>query len=112
MNAQNSEERWDTYMATYEDGKSGSTTLRMDLIDYTPIESYDNVLVTGLTYETSKENGFPENETFSLLHKVADELIEIVEGETEFILLCPLFLDGLGFCIFIINILAVLRAFK
>lgn len=86
MNAQNSEERWDTYMATYEDGKSGSTTLRMDLIDYTPIESYDNVLVTGLTYETSKENGFPENETFSLLHKVADELIEIVEGETEFIL--------------------------
>jgi uncharacterized protein (TIGR01619 family) len=86
INAQNTEERWDTYMATYEDGKSGSTTLRMDLIDDAPIESFDYVLVTGLTYETSKENGFPENETFSLLHKVADDLIEIVEGETEFFL--------------------------
>ena len=86
MTAQNSEEQWDTYMATYENEKPGSTTLRMDLINSTPIKEFDYVLVTGLTYETSKENGFPENETFSLLHKVADELIEIIQKETEFIL--------------------------
>ncbi|MBU2997801.1 DUF695 domain-containing protein [Cellulophaga baltica] len=86
MNAQNSEEQWDTYMAAYEDDKVGSTTLRMDLFDSTPIKEFEYVLVTGLTYETSKENGFPENETFSLLHKVGDELVEIVKKETDFIL--------------------------
>lgn len=86
MISQNTQEKWDTYMATYEDNKTGSTTLRMDLFDSTPIEQFDNVLVTGLTFETSRDDGFPENETFKLLHKVADELIEVVKKETEFIL--------------------------
>jgi len=86
MNAQNSYEKWDTYIATYEDNKPGSTTLRMDLYDSTPITGFDNVLVTGLTYSTSREDGFPENKTFKLLHKVADELIKILKKETDFIL--------------------------
>lgn len=86
ITAQNSAEQWDNYMAIYENEKPGSTTLRMDLINSAPIKKFKYVLVTGLTYETSKENGFPENETFSLLHKIADELIEIIKEETEFIL--------------------------
>ncbi|MPQ48275.1 DUF695 domain-containing protein [Marinifilum sp. N1E240] len=85
MTAQNFGEQWDTYIASYEDGKPGSTTLRMDLINTSPIKNFDFVLVTGLTYETSNENGFPEGETFSILHKVGDELIEIISQETEFI---------------------------
>ncbi|WP_299325937.1 DUF695 domain-containing protein [uncultured Maribacter sp.] len=83
--AQNTEERWDAYMAAYEDGKIGSTTLRMDLNEITPIEDFNYVLVTGLSYETTNENGFPENETFAVLHKVADELMEIIQKETEYI---------------------------
>lgn len=86
MIGQNSEEHWDTYMASYENGKPGSTTLRMDLIDIAPMQDFNYVLVTGLVYETSKENGFPENETFSVLHNAADELIEIIQSETDFVL--------------------------
>jgi len=85
MTAQNSEEQWDTYMATYKDGKPGSTTLRMDLFNSTPIKNFDHVLVTGLTFKTSREDGFPEGETFNLLHKVGDELFEIIQKETEVI---------------------------
>ncbi|WP_027065661.1 DUF695 domain-containing protein [Maribacter sp. Hel_I_7] len=85
LNAQNTQESWDAYMAAYEDGKIGSTTLRMDLIDNVPIEGFNYVLVTGLTYETANENGLPENETFATLHKVADQLMEIIDKETEFI---------------------------
>ncbi len=32
------QETWDHYLATYEDGLSGSTTLRMDLIDEAPMK--------------------------------------------------------------------------
>jgi uncharacterized protein (TIGR01619 family) len=86
MTAQNSEEQWDTYIASYEDGKPGSTTLRMDLINSAPVDNFDYVLVTGLTYKTSNENGFPEGETFNILHNVGDELIELIRKETEMIL--------------------------
>jgi uncharacterized protein (TIGR01619 family) len=85
MTAQNPEEQWDAYIASYEDGKPGSTTLRMDLINSSPVNNFDYVLVTGLTYKTSNENGFPEGETFNILHKVGDELIELIRKETEMI---------------------------
>lgn len=86
MTAQSSEEQWDNYMATYEEGKLGLTTLRMDLINSIPIKNFNYILVTGLTYKTTKEDGFPENETFDLLHKVGEELIELIEKETELII--------------------------
>ena len=38
LNGQQTKERWDGYMAAYEEGKIGSTTLRMDLIDTAPIK--------------------------------------------------------------------------
>ena len=60
-------ENWQTYMASYEGGKPGSTTVRMDLIDSAPISGYNYVLVTGITYESEREDGFPKgDETFNL----------------------------------------------
>ncbi len=81
--AQDRDEEWDAYIAFYEDGHPGSTTLRMDLIDKAPIEEFPYVLVTGITYETSREDGFPEGETFQILYKLEDELVELVAKETE-----------------------------
>lgn len=83
ISAQNSEEKWDTYIATFEDGNPGSTTVRMDLIDHAPFKKFPFVLITGITYETSREDGFPENETFKLLHQIGDELIELIDKETR-----------------------------
>ncbi|MFV1884606.1 MAG: DUF695 domain-containing protein [Balneola sp.] len=79
--AQENSEVWDTYMASYEDGKPGSVTLRMDLIHSTPMRSHSNILITGIEYTTSREDGFPESETFQVLHKVEDELLDIVTSE-------------------------------
>lgn len=83
ITAQNTEEYWDSYIALYEDGKPGSTTLRMDLINEAPLTKFPYVLVTGITYESSREDGFPENETFQILHKIGDELVKLITQETE-----------------------------
>lgn len=85
MNAQSSE-RWDSYVATYEDGNPGSTTLRMDLIENAPLKGYDYVVVTGLSYETSRDDGFPEPQTFPTLHKLADELASIIGSKTDYLI--------------------------
>ena len=79
--AQENTEVWDTYIARYEDGKPGSVALRMDLISSSPIPGLSSVLVTGLKYETSRADGFPESETFQVLYKVGDELLEIIKKE-------------------------------
>ncbi|CAM1341935.1 DUF695 domain-containing protein [Tenacibaculum amylolyticum] len=81
--AQNLNESWDTYIASYENDKPGSTTLRMDLYDLAPIKSFNYVLVTGITYKTSRNDGFPEKETLKLLYKAADAVTEIIKKETE-----------------------------
>lgn len=83
---QTSNEQWGTYIAIYKNEIPGSTTIRMDLINDSPIESLDHVLVTGITYETSREDGLPEGETFALLHEIADELNELISKETNALL--------------------------
>lgn len=86
MNGQTTSEQWDTYIASYEDGNPGSTTLRMDLINNAPFEHLPYVLVTGITYETTRDDRFPESETFQILYKIGDELVELIAKETESVL--------------------------
>ena len=86
VRSQDSSENWDTYIASYEDGIPGTTTLRMDLINVAPIENLKYVLVTGITYETNREDGFPEEASYSFLHKFGDEILELLKKETETIL--------------------------
>lgn len=83
---QNTSEYWDNYLATYEDEKPGSITLRMDLIEEAPISNLSFVLVTGITYNSVRDDGFPESEIFPILHKIADELIALISEETEYLL--------------------------
>jgi uncharacterized protein (TIGR01619 family) len=77
MNSQTKIESWETYLATY-DNKPGSTTVRMDLISSAPINEFQFVLVTGIKYESEREDGFPEKQTFNKLYKVADEIINLL----------------------------------
>ncbi|WP_298894578.1 DUF695 domain-containing protein [uncultured Psychroserpens sp.] len=82
---QNEVENWESYIASYEENKPGSTTVRMDIFDQTPLPEYPYVLVTGITYESKREDGFPEDETFRLLHKIGDELITLINENSEHI---------------------------
>lgn len=75
---QNQTENWETYIASYEGNKPGSTTVRMDIINQTPIPEYNYVLVTGITFDSKREDGFPEGKTFEILHKLEDELEEVL----------------------------------
>ena len=86
INAQTTTESWNTYIASYEDGLPGSTTLRMDLINEAPFKDFPFVLVTGINYTTSRPDRFPDNETFDLLYKVEDEVEVLIGKETEVIL--------------------------
>lgn len=82
--SQDKVEHWETYMASYEDGKPGSTTVRMDLIEKAPILDYNYVLVTGITYKSEREDGLPKgDETFKLLHKIGGELDTLLKQEAE-----------------------------
>lgn len=77
---QSPQEDWQTYMAAYEGNKPGSTTVRMDLIEKAPMVDYNYVLVTGITYESERDDGLPKgDETFKLLHKIGNELEELLK---------------------------------
>ncbi|WP_026777399.1 DUF695 domain-containing protein [Polaribacter sp. Hel_I_88] len=78
LNSQSKKESWETYIATYEKSKPGSTTVRMDLINSVPNKEFEYVLVTGIKYESKREDGFPEKQTFDKLYKVTDGIIEIL----------------------------------
>jgi len=80
---QNGSERWESYLARYADNKPGSTTVRMDLADKTPIPSYDYVLITGVTYKSEREDGFPQGETFEFLRMVGDDLIKLLDAHGD-----------------------------
>jgi len=80
---QNNAEHWESYIASYENNQPGSTTVRMDIFDQTPMLKYKYVLVTGIKYTSERKDGFPENETFKLLHKVGDELIDLINKNSK-----------------------------
>lgn len=87
MLSQTVTEQWETYMASYENGKPGSTTVRMDLIDLAPISDYRYVVITGITYKSEREDGLPNGDaTFKLLHDIGDGLNGLLKEDTESIL--------------------------
>lgn len=81
--AQQTQESWDTYTSAYEDGIPGSVTLRMDLIDEVPLKDLTALVITGLTYSTDREDGFPDAETLQELYQIEDELVQIIDQEYQ-----------------------------
>ena len=77
---------WDNYIASYEAGNLGSTTLRMDLINKAPVKEMPFVLMIGISYFTSRADGFPESETFKMLHAVGNGLEQLITLETDAVL--------------------------
>jgi len=81
--AQNSNEEYNTYIAVYEDGFPGSTIFREDLIEIAPVSGYEFVLVTGLKYKPSREDGFPENASLNLLQEAGDKLADALNKQVK-----------------------------
>jgi uncharacterized protein (TIGR01619 family) len=82
--AQDETENWETYLASYENGKPGSTTVRMDMIEKAPIEGHNYVVITGVNYKSGRKDGLPENDaTFNELHTIANALKTLLNKETD-----------------------------
>ncbi|NJC25929.1 DUF695 domain-containing protein [Neolewinella antarctica] len=83
MAAQEKAENWDAYIAAYENGLPGSTTLRMDLINNVPFHNFPFIVITGISYKTTREDRFPESGTLDFLYEVGEELTELITHVTQ-----------------------------
>ena len=63
--------KWDVYLAQYESGP-GSTTLNMDLIKLAPKKELPFIVITGVTTENCRDDGFPVGSEFDKLYKISD----------------------------------------
>ncbi len=86
-------EIWDTYIASYDDGP-GITTLRMDLIENAPLASYGHVLMTGVKYSTTREDGFPEEEGLPKLYEISDALTHHLDTQSDAVQVATFTHDG------------------
>jgi uncharacterized protein (TIGR01619 family) len=75
--------KWDVYMAQYENGP-GSTTLNMDLIKLAPKKELSFILITGVTTENCRDDGFPNSVEFERLYKVSDAVEARLKELTKF----------------------------
>lgn len=83
VSAQNENENYNVYIAVYENDKPGSTLFREDLINLAPIEDYNFVMITGLKYKSTREDGFPDMKVLDLLQTSGDELAEALDKEMK-----------------------------
>lgn len=90
----NTKQSWDTYLQTFDHGKTGSKTYRANLIDKAPIKNYGQLLIIGTKYKSSNPDGFPEGDDFEFLYNLADELIELIEQSTNSILVGSFLYNG------------------
>ncbi len=79
--AQNEKESWDSYLASYENKKPGSTVVRMDLINNVPIKEYKFILISGVTYKSDDTDGFPDNKTLEIIQQIGDELGKYIHSK-------------------------------
>lgn len=79
------EESWDSYTGVYEEGKPGTTLLRMDLIEHAPIIEFPYLVITALSYKTSRQDGLPEAKHFPIFKAIEDSTISFLKRESDFI---------------------------
>ena len=82
-NQQQPEPSWNTYIANYEEGKAGITTLRMDLMAQAPFKDYPYLLVVGFGFDPNPENGFPKKEDQEKIYEIDDHIIDFVDENTD-----------------------------
>ena len=74
--------KWDVYLAQYENGP-GSTTLNMDLIKLAPKKELPFIVITGVTTENCRDNGFPNSSELEKLYKILDAVDAKLKGITK-----------------------------
>lgn len=90
----NNKQIWDTFLETFEHGKVGSKTYRVDLKGQTPIFNFDKILIAGTKYQSSNPDGFPEGDDFEVLFNIGDELIDLIEKQTDCIMVGSFLYNG------------------
>jgi len=76
-------ENWDTYIARYEEGIPGSTTLRMDLINSAPLKDYPFALITGLNYKSERDDRFPQEDALEEIHTREEKIVKFVSFSSD-----------------------------
>lgn len=94
MQNKNTKVIWDTYLETFDHGKTGSKTYRVDLFDQAPISKYKHLLIVGTKYRSSNPDGFPEGKDFEFLFNLGDELIELIEKSTNSVMIGSFLYNG------------------
>lgn len=90
----NTKQSWDTYLQTFDHGKTGSKTYRSDLLEHAPITNFGNLLIVGTKYKSLNPDGFPEGDDFEFLYNLGDELIELIEESTDAIMVGSFLYNG------------------
>ena len=71
------------YLAHYDNNKPGTVTLRMDLINKSPLIDYPFILITGITFKSNREDGFPEKKSMNDIYKISDELVKLINEQSS-----------------------------
>lgn len=74
---------WDVYMAQYENGP-GSTTINMDLMKLAPNKELPFVVISGVTTENCRDDGFPNGSEFERLYEISDAVQAKLKEITKF----------------------------
>ncbi|MCV6627501.1 MAG: DUF695 domain-containing protein, partial [Cellvibrionaceae bacterium] len=67
--AEGVEEFWWSYSANYDSGP-GSIRVNLRLRGLAPIDGYEDVVVTGVTYDTERLDGMPDKAKYDQLYKL------------------------------------------
>ncbi|NVK44366.1 MAG: DUF695 domain-containing protein [Oceanospirillaceae bacterium] len=69
-------------MAQYDNGP-GSTTLNMDLIKLAPKKDLPFIVITGVTTQNCRDDGFPKSTEFDKLYNISDSILEKLKKITK-----------------------------
>ena len=70
---------WWPYLASYEAGP-GSIRVNLGLRNQAPLAEYPYVVVTGTTYNTTRQDGLPDAKDIERLNALADKVIGAIQA--------------------------------
>jgi len=83
MNRTDNSGNWETYIAMDENDIPGSTTIRMELLEISPVKNYPIVVETGLRYNSDENDGFPNSHDLEMLHELSSKLENLFMSNGE-----------------------------
>jgi hypothetical protein len=73
---------WWSYLAAYDEGP-GSIRLDVSLRKVAPVKAYPYVVVTGITYASDGQQGFPEPGDIDRINRISDAVVAAIASKTS-----------------------------